>query len=166
MPTFTLIRHAKAEVGDDALPDRERALNARGRGDAEALGEALTRAGHRAGLVLVSSAVRTCETWDLISAHAPADRIDVRDDLYMAGPDAILGAAARGLGQTDAVWIIGHNPGLWEVAYAATRTPGDHDRVGVERLSRGFPTAHAAVFAVEDGDPSAAPRLALWVSPG
>ena len=70
--TLYALRHANAAPGR-SIPDRERALDERGRGEARALGV------HIAGLpvppqrVLVSSAERTRETLGLIGASwAPA----------------------------------------------------------------------------------------------
>ena len=66
MLTLSLLRHAKSSWKNPALPDRERPLNARGMGDAPAMGRTMSERGIDPELVLCSSAQRTVDTLALV----------------------------------------------------------------------------------------------------
>jgi phosphohistidine phosphatase len=112
---LTLLRHAKAEPALPGLDDHARALNGRGRAAAAQVG--IETAGARPDLVLCSDAVRTRQTWEILS-HS-WDRLPpvlFEAALYMAEADMLLGRL-RGLASDIAhAWLIGHNPGLEDLA--------------------------------------------------
>jgi len=146
MHRLHLLRHAKSSR-DDGVEDQERRLSRRGRDDARAVGEMLPNALDALDLVLCSSARRTRETAELVLAgFAPRPRIFFEDALYLAGPAALLKRLTE-LDETDgAVMIIGHNPGLHELALALALPEG----AAYRSLARGkFPTTVRASFAVE-----------------
>src|SRR5205807_5049538 len=116
MHRLHLLRHAKAER-DGSGGDKERRLTRRGRDDARLVGKTLLRAVGAIDLVLCSSAARTRETAELALAryeHPPP--ILYEDGLYLVGAGALL----RRLRQLDesagTVLVVGHNPGLQELA--------------------------------------------------
>src|SRR5229473_4106318 len=118
MHLLHLLRHAKSDR-DEALEDHERPLARRGREAARRVGESLPSALGKLDLVLCSTSLRTRETAALVLgrfAASPALRFE--DGLYLAGRTALM----RRLGQLDeslgAVLVIGHNPGLHELALA------------------------------------------------
>ena len=65
--TLVVLRHAKA-AGEPGVNDTQRPLTGRGRRDAGAAGRWLLAQGIRPDLVLCSSARRTRETWEQVSA--------------------------------------------------------------------------------------------------
>jgi phosphohistidine phosphatase len=146
MHRLHLLRHAKSDR-DQEVEDKERHLNRRGREAARRVGESLPEAVGPLDLVLCSSAVRTRETADLaLARYASPPRVRYEDALYLAGAAALL----RRLRQLDetagAVLVIGHNPGLYELAalLAAPLSPQYRD------LADGkFPTAARASFEVD-----------------
>src|ERR1051325_11220491 len=145
MHRLHLLRHAKSSR-DDGVEDQERRLSRRGRDDARAVGEMLPTALDALELVLCSSARRTRETAELVLAgFAPRPRILFEDALYLAGPAALLKRLTE-LEETDgAVMIIGHNPGLHELALALAVPEG----AAYRSLAQGkFPTTARASFAV------------------
>jgi len=146
MHRLHLLRHAKSSR-DDGVEDQERRLSRRGRDDARAVGERLPNALDALDLVLCSSARRTRETAELVLASfAPRPRILFEDALYLAGPAALLKRLTE-LDEADgAVMIIGHNPGLHELALALALPGGPAYR----SMAQGkFPTTVRASFAVE-----------------
>jgi phosphohistidine phosphatase len=146
MHRLHLLRHAKARR-DDAGEDRERRLSRGGRDMARLIGETLPAALGAVDLVLCSSALRTRETTELaLAAFAPQPRILFEDGLYLAGPAALLKRLIA-LDEADGtVIVVGHNPGLHELAIALAAP----DSPSYRALAGGkFPTTARASFAVE-----------------
>ncbi len=171
MRRLLLLRHAKAERDSPSGSDRDRPLAARGRNDATELGAWLVR--HQSllpDLVLISTAVRTRETWDIVrrqfsdeTAQGPAEHLP---ELYGAGPAQLL-AIIRSVGpDPERLMIVGHNPGLHDLAL---RLIGGGDAAGRAALADNLPTSALAVidFAVENWDSIAfgGGQLARFVSP-
>jgi phosphohistidine phosphatase len=141
-----LLRHAKSGR-DDAVEDHQRRLSRRGRDDARAVGETLPAALDGLDLVLCSSALRTRETAELaLAGFVPRPRILFEDVLYLAGPAALLKRLTRLDESDNAVLVIGHNPGLHELAIALAAPVSPSFRA----LASGkFPTTARASFAIE-----------------
>jgi phosphohistidine phosphatase len=142
MRRLVVFRHAKA-VGHDETPDHERALTARGRRDAATMGRYLASEGLRPDLVLVSTSLRTRETWDEAApALGPAEpRLDRA--LYLAPPNLLLALVQALPDEVSSAMIIGHNPGLEELA---SLLAGFGDRYARARLRDKFPTSAVAVL--------------------
>jgi phosphohistidine phosphatase len=118
MHRLHLLRHAKSDR-DASVEDHERPLNRRGREAARRVGASLPGALGGLDLVLCSTSLRTRETAELMLAHfAPPPPVRFEDVLYLAGRAALL----RRLSQLDesvgAIMVIGHNPGLHDLALA------------------------------------------------
>ena len=134
-----LFRHAKAtpHVGGG---DRERPLNQRGIGDARRIGAALASTGLRIDLALVSDARRTRETFTLAFEQPPAFRFEPR--VYDATAATLLGLARGAPDDVQSLMIVGHNPGLAELAVALA---GSGDEAAREAIAERFPTASLAI---------------------
>jgi len=147
MHSLHLLRHAKSSWKED-VPDRERGLNRRGREAARRVGRHLPVAIGVLDLVLCSSAVRTRETMELVLAgYRVRPRSMIEDELYAAGVEKLIARLRRLDEDNRNVLLIGHNPGLHElaVAIADVSSPGTH------ALASGkFPTAARASFRVSD----------------
>jgi phosphohistidine phosphatase len=141
-----LTRHAKSAWDDPALDDHERPLNPRGRRAARELGDWLASRGYEPEEVLCSSATRTRETWEGISATPLEVLADLRVEprLYHADPDTML-AVLRGA-RADTVMILGHNPGIAAFAAALPAAPP------ADPAFRRYPTAATLVvdFLADD----------------
>lgn len=122
-----LVRHAKSDWGDPALPDNERSLNARGQRDAPRMGAWIAAQGLAPREVHCSDAVRTRETLDLmLPAWSSPPRVTHRHELYHATPAAMLRVLEEAEG--DSVALIGHNPGIGQLANLLARRAPDHSR--------------------------------------
>jgi len=150
MRRLLLLRHAKTErlnLGED---DRDRKLTARGRTDAPKLGAYMARHALIPEHAIVSPSVRTRETWRLVAEKFPAAPTPVFDErLYEAGPETIL-EVIQGCGpRAQTLLVIGHNPGLHELAALLVASGETEAR---QRLNEKFPTSGLAVihFALDD----------------
>jgi phosphohistidine phosphatase len=155
MVTLSLLRHAKSSW-DKPLDDYERPLSKRGEMAAPEMGSVIVELGRRPDLILCSGAKRTRETLqhvlEKLGTPEPAVRYD--DALYMATPDTIISRvkAATTNGADTApghVMIVGHNPGLEELALWLVGSGADEERA---RLAQKFPTAGLAVISFDSGD--------------
>jgi phosphohistidine phosphatase len=149
MRQLLLLRHAKSSWDDASMPDRDRPLNARGRRSAVVMRQAMRDLGLVPDLVLVSTARRTMETLEALEPWDDAPLVDPLDSLYLANPMQLT-AALHGVAETvRSVLLIGHNPGLHDLALSlagdqALRTRGANERA----LADGFPTGALAEFVV------------------
>jgi len=144
MQRLILLRHGKAESVSGQGGDAERCLTDRGRRDSALMGRVLAEAGLKPDLVLVSDARRTRETWEEVSAAFPAAEVEVDRALYLASAERLAHAIDANAESAACLMIVGHNPGIHEIAaICAGRTQGP-DR---DRLMNSFPTACAAVFS-------------------
>ena len=137
-----LIRHAKSDWGDPRLPDHERPLNDRGRRDAPRMGAWIAERGLAPAEVLCSDAQRTRETLALmLPAWTPPSRTEHRRELYHAPPEAMLRVLVEAEG--DSVALIGHNPGIGQLAGLLARRAPDHPRWN------DYPTCAVAALSFE-----------------
>jgi len=146
MHRLHLLRHAKSDR-DGGVEDHERRLSRRGREAARLIGLSLPAALGPLDLVLCSTALRTRETASLaLTAYTPPPRIVYEEALYLATAAALL-RRLRAIDERDeAVLIVGHNPGLAELALMLAAPGSLHHR----RLADSkFPTAARASFRVE-----------------
>jgi phosphohistidine phosphatase len=143
-----LLRHAKAEPSGEGIEDRPRKLAERGHEQMAALVAALERNSFAPDLALVSPSARTIETLQLLRPALGDARVETREGLYLASAADLL-AALQGLGDdVRSVVLIGHNPGLHELALALlSPEAGLESPKLTRRLSLGFPTASFAEFA-------------------
>ena len=113
-------------------------------------------------LALVSTARRTQETWSGIVAAAGAARTTYAPELYQAGPEAML-AALRAVTDAAAVLMLGHQPGVGELARRLLAAPPDDPDFAK------YPTAATAVIDFDadawSGAGWGAGRLADFVVP-
>jgi len=98
-------------------------------------------------LVLCSTATRTRQTLERIRpALAPPQRVHVERNLYLASADALLARIARIAEDEPGALLIGHNPGLHELAVAlASRGPRDE----LARLRAKLPTAALVILELD-----------------
>jgi phosphohistidine phosphatase len=163
MLRLLLLRHAKSDWGDPSLPDHDRPLATRGRKAAERMGDHLRTESLAPDLVLCSSARRTRETFERLGLDAV--EIGFEDELYGAPGDALLSRLQRLPDSVGDVLLIGHNPGVQDLAMALA---GPDLGEGAVRLREKFPTGALAVFEVQgtwSGFSPGRARLASFVVP-
>jgi phosphohistidine phosphatase len=144
--TLALLRHAKSAY-PEGVPDHHRPLAERGEREAPLAGRLLTERIGRPDLVIVSGATRARQTWELAAQVWPSPPHTVVDDrVYDAGVEDLV-LLLRELDRPyQCVLVVGHNPGLEELAFALSDGQGDAD--AVRRMGTKFPTSALAVFEV------------------
>jgi len=145
MDRLILLRHGDAERDSESGDDFDRRLSGRGREESARMGETLAELGLVPDLVLVSAAARARETWTALAQAFPKARVKFEDELYLAEPERIRRAIDRACDGCGALMVVGHNPGLQELALGLL-IEGSAQASAIDRVSNGFPTAAAAVF--------------------
>jgi phosphohistidine phosphatase len=138
-----LLRHAKSSWDDPRLGDHDRPLAPRGEEAARRVAVHLESAGIRPRLVLCSSARRARDTLAALLALLGDAPVQVDADLYGADSSEILEMLRRVGSDVESVMIVGHNPGLEELALDLA---GDGDPTALERLRTKYPTGALAVL--------------------
>lgn len=170
MPTLMLLRHAKSSQDDPKLDDHDRPLAERGRKDAPRMGRHMRAQTWEPALVLCSTSARTRETWELVAPELKT-RPNVRFDraLYLAEWPALLAIVQGTPAATNSLLLIGHNPGLGQLAVALSLRPGTPaERGRAESMSKKFSTCALAVLEFEGawrGIKPGSGRLAAFVKP-
>jgi phosphohistidine phosphatase len=82
------------------------------------MGKRLKARHARPGVVLASHATRAQRTAKLVTRAlgCSAELINTEETLYLAAPAAVLAAVARQDEVHDCVLVVGHNPGLTDLA--------------------------------------------------
>lgn len=145
MRRLILFRHAKAVRRASGGDDAARPLDASGRTDASLSGRWMAAEGQIPDIVLSSPSARTIQTWDCVARYFPKARLVVRDSLYEALPEDIEAEIAALASQTDVMLVIGHNPGMQELAVKLLAQSGA-GAGEIETVAGGFPTSTVAVF--------------------
>ncbi len=102
----------------------------------------------RQSWVLCSDALRTRETLDgLLQAWRARPRILYERGLYLAGVAPLLLRLQSIADDISSAWLIGHNPGLHELAQHLAASAAGRREFPV--LADRFPTAARAVFALD-----------------
>ncbi|KQY86317.1 MULTISPECIES: histidine phosphatase family protein [unclassified Brevundimonas] len=148
MQRLILMRHAEAERAASSGRDRDRALSVRGRQDAAAMGRALAARGMRPDLALVSPALRTRQTWDLL--HDAFGDVQVREDeaQYNGGAHALRLLVEAAEDEAGCLMVVAHNPGVHLLAVEYLVESAASPSV-LDRMSGGFPPGSAAIFTVD-----------------
>lgn len=153
---LVLLRHAKSAWPD--LPDHDRPLAGRGRGDAPAIGRWLRETGCLPDLVWCSTAERATQTWQLAAAELDADPpVSYEPRMYGATGGELADLIRRAPARTNTLLLVGHNPGIQELAVTLSAAGGDLDTdtagdagaeaaEALDRAARKFPTAALAVL--------------------
>jgi phosphohistidine phosphatase len=117
MKRLLLMRHANAEPADAGTEDIDRHLSTRGRGEALDAADRIAGAGLRLDALLVSPALRTRETATIVAAELDLPlRLTIEPELYPGDPAALLRPLRRCPAGFATVMIVGHNPGISELA--------------------------------------------------
>jgi phosphohistidine phosphatase len=144
------MRHAKAEAF--ASTDHERHLVERGTAAARAAGTELRERGLLPDYALVSSAVRTRETWEALVETSDASCPVSFDDALFTGSFHVVLEALHALPEDfPTVLFLGHNPTAEYLVHHLD--DGNGDAAAVSQLLTGFPPAAVAVLELSVGWP-------------
>jgi phosphohistidine phosphatase len=117
MKGLSIVRHAKAERPEGYASDFARPLTPRGHKDATRLGALLACLEPSVDCILSSPAARAAQTADrLATALGYAQSVTWEDSIYLASADTLLELLRRAPEEAEHLVLIGHNPGLEELA--------------------------------------------------
>ncbi len=145
MRRLILLRHAKSDR-PAGMRDLDRPLNKRGRRAAPAVGERIAAEGLRPDLALVSPSQRTRETWAAVKGALGDPREETVPEIYEAEAEDILAAIRTTPDEAETLIVVGHNPGLGDLAVTLV---GQGPRGLRALLASEFPTAAFAVIGFE-----------------
>jgi phosphohistidine phosphatase len=111
-----LLRHAKSSWDDPGLADHDRPLAPRGRKAGKRVRRWAAEHEVRPDLVLCSTAVRARATLDLVAPALGAPEVEIEGGLYHAWADDLLERLRVVAPDLESVLMIGHNPGLHNLA--------------------------------------------------
>jgi len=166
MRRLFLIRHAKTDphIGRD---DYQRRLTDRGRADARRVAAALTARKMLPEVLVHSGAARAQETAEIFAAEWKR-KVDLREEsgLYDASLASLLALTRALPDKRQRVGLVGHNPGLGELATALMGSGAEPE---MRRLAAKYPTGAVAAldFSVDrwqDVERNSG-MLALYVTP-
>jgi phosphohistidine phosphatase len=141
-----LLRHAKSSWDDPGLPDRLRPLAARGVRAVGVLARHLRNTRVAPDLVLCSPAVRAVQTWEGVAPGLPPDTMmEIDEAIYEAGTGGLLRRLQRVAPRVESVMLVGHNPGLQDLAVGLA---GAGARSLRERLATKYPAGALATLDV------------------
>ena len=144
MKTLCLLRHAHSDpAASHDIDDHDRVLSVRGLLEAENVGAFMKEQGILPDALFCSSSMRTRETARIALAElykggmdSIAGRFD--RDLYLAPPDIIVDEIREADDRFSKLIIVGHNPGLEDLAEKLARNGGE--------VIGKFPPSALAVF--------------------
>lgn len=147
MKTLHLLRHAKSSWNDDRLGDHARPLAPRGRRNAKAMGRFLCEQKIVFDRVRCSNARRAVQTWRRVAARLPEEiEASIDEELYLADLDGLMELLHREDDAVASLLLVGHNPGLAELALALCCEDSAPD---LQRIASKFPTGAYAAIALD-----------------
>lgn len=150
MRRLMLLRHAKTETDSASGRDIDRKLDARGVGDAGDVGRWLSQQTQRPAGVLVSTAIRARQTWDIVAkALSPAPVVQDVEELYAANVAQLLGVIHEYGADFATLMVVAHNPGLHELAIGLSET---NTGEAMRALRDNFPTGAVAIIDFDTQD--------------
>jgi phosphohistidine phosphatase len=158
MDRLILLRHAKAESEAPSGDDFDRPLAPRGQREARFVGAQLAALGLKPDVALVSPALRTRETWEIVEPAVPGAEVRFDPALYNAEAGAIRRIAEAAGTERGTVMVVAHNPGLQALAVRLLRegvAPADF----VAHAQQRFPPAAVAVFDIDTAGRPVADRI-------
>lgn len=166
MKSLTLLRHAKSDWTDEVQRDFDRPLNARGRRAAWTMGAHMAEQGLAFDRVLASPAIRVRHTLEEV-ARGYGRAIDATYDerIYLASASALLDLVREMEEAAERLLLVGHNPGLEELALELGR--GDADSPMRREVEIKYPTATLAEIALDEDSwrNAASGRIVRFVRP-
>jgi phosphohistidine phosphatase len=144
--TVILLRHGKSSWSDPTLADLDRPLAPRGERASRRIGKYIRRKKIRPALVLCSPSLRTRQTLEAIeSSLGEGSSVEFEPQLYAASEGELLQRLRALPDSVDSVMLIGHNPGLHELARVLASRGAE-----LPRLKEKFPTGALARLVADN----------------
>ena len=165
---LVVLRHAKSSYPSGVV-DHERPLGARGVVDARAAGAWIRDHVGIPDRVIVSSALRTRQTWILASEElgfpsvggaGDAGHVSIEPRVYEAWAPTLVEVLRELPAEVTTALLVGHNPGCETLAHDLAR---DSDPAAAAALALKYPTSGIAVLDLEVDWASLGPRTARLV---
>jgi phosphohistidine phosphatase len=134
-----LLRHAKSSWKHPELADHDRPLAGRGRRAGQVIAKHIRDQGIAPELVLCSTAKRARQTLERIEPALGRRTVHVERELYGASAAELLERLRRVPDWVESVLIIGHNPGIQDLAIELTGAP---------EVQAKYPTAALAMLTL------------------
>jgi phosphohistidine phosphatase len=143
--TIILLRHGKSSWSDPTLADLDRPLAPRGERATRRIAKYVRQKKIRPAIVLCSPSLRTRQTLEAIAPSLDkGSSVEFVQELYGASEDELLRRLQALPESVDSAMLIGHNPGLQELALSLASRGTD-----LKRLEEKFPTGALATLLVE-----------------
>lgn len=151
MRTIILLRHGKSSWSDATLSDVDRPLTPRGERASKRIAKYLRRKRIHPTLVLCSPSLRTRQTLEAIAPSLGKNcTVELLPALYAASEPELLERLRALPDSAASVMLIGHNPGLQQLALILTSTG-----TARAKLEQRFPTGALATLAASSDSWSA-----------
>lgn len=145
--TLTLLRHAKSGWDDPALRDYDRGLNAKGKRAAALIGGHLRSIADAFDHVVASPATRVVETLEQVEGGYGRTLAPLWDRrIYLASAVTLLDIVHETPADATHLLLVGHNPGLEDLAMLLV--PGSDEPLRVA-LEAKYPTATIAEISFD-----------------
>lgn len=112
------------------------------------MAQEMRRLGLLPDLVLVSSARRTLQTLAALEPWEDAPQIEPLDALYLAPATDLLEAIRHAAPTARCVLLVGHNPGLHDLALMLAGAHAAGSDQQWQRLAAGYPSGALSEFSV------------------
>ncbi|MEC9368209.1 MAG: histidine phosphatase family protein [Pseudomonadota bacterium] len=166
MILLSLLRHAKSDWAGGMSNDHARPLAPRGEKAAPRMGRHIASSGKVPDTILCSTAKRARQTLDLVLPELGMQpKVKYLDELYHAGPEAMMAVLRRLPPSCTHAMIVGHNPGMQALALDLARRNGSADLAAVRSK---YPTAALALYQLEGNWPDlrkGSGKLLAFVTP-
>lgn len=168
MKRLYLLRHAKSDWTDPTLHDHDRPLAKRGRKAAPLIGAYMNAERLDPMAILCSTARRAVDTLSIVHETGKLSGVIAYErSLYMATPERLLERIHSMADTIDSIMLVGHNPGLEELASEIAGP--ESDGTAAEALGEKYPTAALAIyelpFASWTGLETRTGRLVAFLTP-
>ena len=147
-----LLRHAKAVAEGKENGDFDRPLSPRGEKDALKMAQLFLALGVQPDKVLCSPAQRTRQTLKALSNEVKGLKVSFPENLYLIDHLDLLARINRVKPEVSSLLVIGHNPGMENLALHLADPVHGGDLEGLARIKAKFPTgALVALRLMNDG---------------
>jgi phosphohistidine phosphatase len=133
MKVLTLLRHAKSTWDDPVARDFDRPLNRRGRKAARRVGQEMRQLGLAFDAVIASPAARVKETLEEVEQGYGGSLGAAFDErVYLASVEVLLELVRSFDDAAQCLLLVGHNPGLEDLALSLSVPDGAPLRTEIE----------------------------------